>query len=148
MVRRAFPREPLPAIPITSHECEECDEVRAAFSGLQWDEVPDGIIQQHYDSLPLFTAEAFRYYLPAYVLSAAAEIRTHSYGGKVAEFLTYSLAPEWAAKGGERWVEERLAFTPSQREAMLAFLDAYLELADEIVASEVKVARDAIANRR
>ena len=46
----------------------DCVEVRQAFQGKNWSEVPSEVLLHENTSLYLMTAEAFRFYLPAYLL--------------------------------------------------------------------------------
>src|SRR5262245_19634067 len=55
---------------IVSHSCEECFRIRDDFAPHAWPTVPARVIEYHRNSFPLFTPQAFRYYLPAYVIYA------------------------------------------------------------------------------
>jgi hypothetical protein len=78
-IARAFPTEGPPEL-VVVHECDECDRVDDDFGGKAWTEVVPDVIQYHQDSLPLFSPEAFAYYIPAYLSftlqnpSVAAEV--------------------------------------------------------------------------
>ncbi len=47
---------------------KECFEVRKAFLNKDWKEITPKILQENYDKLPLFSPEAFHYFLPAYLI--------------------------------------------------------------------------------
>jgi len=67
-IRSVFPQDPIPIKSnIISHECEECFALRDAFSEYKWHEVPRKTIEIHYQDIPLFTKEAFRYYIPTFL---------------------------------------------------------------------------------
>ena len=52
---------------VVSHACAECFRIRDDFSPHVWSEVPPSVFEYHWDSFPLFTPRAFRYYLPGYM---------------------------------------------------------------------------------
>jgi hypothetical protein len=48
--------------------CEECIEVRTYFADKRWQDVTDiSDLNDHYTALAIFSGEAFRYFLPAYM---------------------------------------------------------------------------------
>lgn len=69
IIETAFTETPHPSM-ITSHDCQECYEISEAFKGKNWKDVDQHILIFQRDALPLFTPEAWRYYLPAYMLFA------------------------------------------------------------------------------
>lgn len=109
---------------IALHECEECAEVRTAFAQYDWEHVPDEVIEQHKDALPLLSAEAFAYYLPAYLLYG---IRHFSPDSAATELTIYSLAPTAEDEDDEEraeWKRGKLKnLTRGQIEAVCGFLD-------------------------
>ncbi len=76
---------------ITGHECEECYELRDTFSPLKWDAVPPEIIDDNFGQLSLFTPEAYRYFLPAYLLRCLDNFDPDN---RICEFVIYSLTPD------------------------------------------------------
>jgi hypothetical protein len=84
---------------IASHECDECRAVREAFAGWKWESLPGEIIRENHDKLPLFDAEAFVYYLPAYLLYALGHWDPDD---PVTEFTTYQLTPNCDPEDAER----------------------------------------------
>ena len=69
-----FPKtDPPLAESITSHPCEECAGVTKDFGGVRWWSADDSLIDENFDKLPLFTPEAYHYYLPAFLLRALNE---------------------------------------------------------------------------
>jgi hypothetical protein len=48
----------------------DCNAAKAAFQGLHWKDVPLATVLSHPESLSAFTLEAFRFYLPAYLLAS------------------------------------------------------------------------------
>ena len=90
-IRRAFGNVPKPdADDIAGHDCEECAEIRAAFAGQDWHNLPDALLEKHHSDLPLFSAQALPFFLPAYLLYAAQHFDPHT---SVTEFTIYHLTP-------------------------------------------------------
>lgn len=75
---------------IAPHECEECQAVCSAFTGLDWRAVPAAVIETHESVLPLLSPEAYRYLLGAWLLYA---IDRYPMREGPAEYLVYDLAP-------------------------------------------------------
>ena len=55
---------------IAPHKCCECDEIASEFSRYEATDVPLEILAKHCWDLPLFSAEAKRYFLPAWIFSS------------------------------------------------------------------------------
>ena len=68
-------------------ECDECQDIHADFVGRTWQDVDARTVEKHYDALPLFSDEAFVYYLPAYMR------RDLLAGPRFSERVLYALAP-------------------------------------------------------
>lgn len=116
----AFPKTepPLPEN-ITSHPCEECDGVRDDFSGVRWWVAGPELIDENFDDLPLFTPEAYHYYLPAFLLRA---LETFESDNLVLEFCVYSLSPT-KTPVDDPWYRPRLEqFTAEQVSVIADFL--------------------------
>lgn len=45
----------------------ECAEIVRAFTGMKWQDVPVEMVRRFKDALPLFTPEAFGFYVPTYM---------------------------------------------------------------------------------
>lgn len=76
---------------VINSEPYEADDVMQDFSGKSWKEINLELAYRHRLSFPLFTLEAFRYYLPG-MLIAALEAPAGS-AGEILEFIFYSLIP-------------------------------------------------------
>ena len=63
----AQPGELVPATPWRDLERED---LQADFAGRHWNSLDAAFLRRHADSLPLLSAAAFRFYLPAYLLAA------------------------------------------------------------------------------
>ena len=55
---------------LIGHFCEECFGLRDDFAGLVWTDVSGELLEKNFGNLALFSAAAFHYYLPAYMLYA------------------------------------------------------------------------------
>ncbi len=53
---------------IVSHECDECCEVGRIFANLDWKTIEPQFLENNYDKLPVFSPEAFHFFLPAYLI--------------------------------------------------------------------------------
>lgn len=113
-VEAAFPIDYPVGMEIVSHRCHECDRVERDFRDVVWKEVPASVVEYHFDSLPLFTPRAFRYFLPAYIMASLTDPESN-----VPEFLFYSLEAS-----GIELVRVR-EFTETQRSVVVAYLETY-----------------------
>lgn len=117
----AFPKiaPPLPEN-LTEHNCDECEGVKDDFSGVEWWSADDWLIDKSIDVLPLFTPEAFHYYLPAFLLRALAGFNPDN---EVLEFSVYSLSPTKTPIDDPRYRTRLNLFTPEQISAVASFLE-------------------------
>jgi hypothetical protein len=116
-----FPKtEPPSAAKITSHDCEECDVVRDDFRNLKWWSANSELIDYHFGDLPLFTPEAYHYFLPAFLLRALENFETDNL---VLQFCIYSLTPT-DTPTDDPWYSARLnRFTPEEMSVISDFLE-------------------------
>jgi hypothetical protein len=104
---------------ITSHPCEECAGVTEDFCGVSWWSADNTLIDENFDDLPLFTPEAYHYYLPAFLLRA---LDTFDPDNLVAQFCVYDLSPKETAE--DPWFRRRLnQFTPDEVSVIATFLE-------------------------
>jgi hypothetical protein len=100
---------------IIEHDCEECRSVERTFRNKDWRRLEREKVKSAYDKLPLFTPEAFIYFLPAFMIYSLPEPES-----EVCEFLVYALADK---KVSVEWWQERLdKFTEAQKAACNLFL--------------------------
>lgn len=120
----AFPRiDPPLAENITSHPCEECYGVKDDFRGVRWWTANEELIDENFDKLPLFTAKAYQYYLPAFLLRA---LDTFDPDNLVLQFCVYNLS--YAETPDDPWYRARLdQFTPEQVSVISSFLECVRE---------------------
>jgi len=75
---------------IICHECEECFRLYEDLRGHTPEEISDAWIEKNFDKLPLLTADAKRFFLPAFFRVAAQKPDS-----LVAQFVLYSLADDF-----------------------------------------------------
>ena len=131
---QAFPTAPVPvAAQLTElvHPLEAAD-IRAAFGGRRWTEVPAYHVARSADALSWFTPTAFQYYLPAYLTWRLADPE-RGRSSNVSEALVRSLLPLVRAVRSDRpgqpagtaarlaqeatavWRQRRAGLTPEQQ---------------------------------
>lgn len=128
----AFADVPHPNGNIAPHECEECFEVRKAFRSKIWKTIDDKILEENFDKLPLFSSEAFYYFLPAYLIYSFENFDDND----VCEFTIYALSPnkDSLRDDFDYWKERFENFTDKQIEIICEFLT----LVDEDIVGEFR----------
>ena len=76
---------------IAFHQCAECAELRAAFADIQWETMPDALIESYEGSLPLLSPDAFAYFLPAYIRYATDHL---TWRASPSEYTVYAVGPD------------------------------------------------------
>jgi hypothetical protein len=104
----------------------ECAEIARTLRGKRWHHVSADMVRRHADALPLLTPEAFRHYLPAFMLAVA-----HGYYDVdvARDAVLFTLTPP-SRREGRRWDDFRARteqFTDRERRA----IEMFLELFDE-----------------
>jgi hypothetical protein len=105
-------------VPNPDH-CPECQDVATALRGKHWRDLPPPLILEQKDALPLLSPEAFRFFLPAYML-AWMDTETAMGGDSV----IMNLKPANKAGSKQVWFEAgdgRL--TEAQVQAVRSFLE-------------------------
>lgn len=94
-LEHAFAKLPQPEEPIVVNLTHyEADDVVQDFSGKHWREITLEIAYRHRLSLPLFTPQAFRFYIPGLLIAALQAPFTSEYPtGEILEFIFFSLMP-------------------------------------------------------
>jgi hypothetical protein len=123
-IRNRFPGTPTPVEEdIATHDCRECLAIRATFAGRTWDSLRPSELEARFDSLPMLSPNAFKYYLPAYLTHSLENLSPDCL---VCQFTIYAIAPDDDAKEAEfvDWWRERLSlFTAEQFEVLTRFLE-------------------------
>jgi hypothetical protein len=120
-IQDAFSAVSRPSIDeLTPHRCQECDALRDALAPFTVNDVPLEVLREHVFDLPLLSAKAKQYYLPAWLYAALG-----------AESWNYADAAITNIDSDERF-DPPGYYTDAQWEAILGWL-AHLEATEESV---------------
>jgi hypothetical protein len=121
-ILKSFDNASYPNESIAPHECEECRAVRKSFKNQNWKTITPQILEENYGIIPLFSPEAFRYFLPAYVIYSLDHFDEY---GTVCEFTIYALTPDNQSIKDrlDYWQEKFADFTLEQMNCIYEFLD-------------------------
>lgn len=127
-VKSAFEATPSPKF-IIAHECEECFQLEASFRNKNWKTIEDKLIEENFSNLPLFSSEAFNYFLPAYLIYSLKNFDENF----VCEFTIYALTPsnKNAENDLEYWKYKFEHFTDEQMNVIYGFLSLVLTKSDD-----------------
>jgi hypothetical protein len=135
VIKAAFAKTPKPGHKLTdTYDDEGAQEY---FEGRTWDGHSTRDIRSHADAMSFFTPEAFRYYLPAFML---AELREPDIADIVGDYVVYKFGPP--TKSWQPSHAARLSLlTTEEKQAILLFIrymqnkyggfEIYLEYAEE-----------------
>ena len=133
IITEAFRDTPRPTGKLTDTYDDE--GVEAYFAGRPWSGHDVATLRRHAAAMSLFTTEAFRYYLPAFMLAELSDPETADIIG---ESIVHHLGPP-----ADYWEEIHRArlslFTNGERNAILAFLH-YMEGTDSTFSESVRYA--------
>ena len=119
-IRASFQLENSPSS-VVMHNCDECVRLALDLGEKRWDQLQVDVLNYHGDSLPLLSPEAFRYFLPAYLLEAL-----RSPEGIMPMHVMFALQP------GRLRRREESQFSPNEERAIRSFLQFMkAERADE-----------------
>lgn len=108
---------------VALHECKECCNLTEDFANVKWQKASGELLERNYDKLPLFSPEAFNYFLPAFLIYTLNNFDSCS---EVGEFTIYALTPKkkWNQDGmASYWIEKFNLFTDQQMEVIYDFLE-------------------------
>jgi hypothetical protein len=109
--------------------CLECPEIAKAFRGRRWDAVPLETLRYHHEALFLFTDEAYRYFLPAYL---TATVKSYKKAGNISHSVVFSLRPRPKDDPELKRFRARMGgFSKTQKVAIRAFLEHMVAEHDE-----------------
>lgn len=97
----------------------DCREVAEAFKAKHWKDVPLEVLLHYHESLSFFSDEAFRFYLPAYLLIA---VERYGEADVIPLYVLFSLQPPPTGEERDRFLRRMEGFTRAQREAIKSFL--------------------------
>jgi Family of unknown function (DUF6714) len=110
----------------------ESREIADAFRDKRWQEVSSGMVRQYAEALPLLTPDAFRYFLPAYMM---ASIDDYPNVDVARDSVVFNLVPP--GPGSEGWQidffnSRAQQFNPVEAGAIRCFLELMRDrMADE-----------------
>jgi hypothetical protein len=104
---------------ITVCNCVECNEIAATFQGKHWNEIPLDLLRYNSEAMCFFTPEAYRYYLPAYMM---ASLQDYIAADTITEFIVYGLIAPAEASRVQVYRQKMEGFTSLQRNAIESFL--------------------------
>lgn len=121
--------------PLPEEICPRDDDgaevIRSEFAGKRWQDLPPAFIEKRWSSFCCLTPQAYRYYLPALLITAVDQFED---GGDVVHSAVFSLVPSAHAiyyHGTDAFFEERLSvMTPEQIKAVAAFLGLFLNTSE------------------
>ena len=99
---------------VIQHDCPECRAVRRVFRHEQWRSIKPNKVEWGHDKLPLFTPQAFQYFLPAFMLYSVAD-PSSIVCQLVVDILLHEERDDW-------WQKRLDKFTPNQKAACRLFL--------------------------
>jgi hypothetical protein len=101
--------------------------IALAFRGLDWRTIDPEILADCYSSLSFFSDEAFRYYLPAYLIANVHDSELIDTGNAAPVFhLTFGFSMKGSELGWRPHTIKRLnGFSKVEREAIIAYLRYY-----------------------
>lgn len=117
IIREAFKDTPYPAGKLTDTYDDE--GVSEYFTGKKWETLNISDLRKHYVALSFFEPQAFRYFLPAFMLAELTDPET-------ADVIGQSIVFHFS-KPNDYWVEsydKRLSlFTENEKNAIMHFID-------------------------
>lgn len=105
---------------------------------MRWPRLRPEFLDLEMAALSFFTAEAFRYFLPAYLLCVVAG---EPLNANPVFHLVYGLTPEYKDKRDDA-VEQFSPFSLEERTVIVAFLAACVQLADDNDKRDITAALD------
>ena len=109
----------------THEDCLECDAIAAYFRGTTWRDHTVEQLREHQSAITMFTPEAFRYFLPAFMLQSLGYWRETD---MIPHFIAgqFSPAKPDADAVMQQYCSERWSiFSQRPRETIAAFLREY-----------------------
>ena len=103
----------------------EADEIIEDFKGKSWKEISLELAYKYRLSLPVFTPEAFRFYLPGLLITALQAPATSKYNpGEILEFIFYNLVPTGRTAHEMALIDD---FTSQQKMSLSKFVWFFIE---------------------
>lgn len=98
----------------------EAREIAEAFRGMDWRELSVDMLRYHSQSLFFMTADAYRFYLPAYLVAAVLH---YDVADTIPGSVVFSLIPPLDDRDTISYRQQMRGFTSAQRQAIRSFLE-------------------------
>ncbi len=130
-IEAAFAETPAPSPEGDWHTFYECADLKTEWHGKHWRDVTADLIVHQRDCLSFLRPDAFRFFLPAYLISVLLHPDTVS---TLVDEIVRRLSPS-AGQPFSSWHNQQLAaqvqaVSPTEAQAVLAFFEAYKTLWD------------------
>lgn len=128
-IRSSFKETPYPGDNNIGIGWPDGDEVEDAFKGKDWKDLSPELLFDHRDKLPFLQPEAFRFYLPAYLLAVLFH-----YGkmDTLIENLPFNLGAFTSeSQPSKRLIENAKIMTSDQKAVIVEFLKNYSDIFPE-----------------
>ena len=135
-IEAAFADAPRPSNEDLLHErCMDDSDIVYLYPVAHWRDMPDDLVESEYAALSFLSPDGFRHFIPAYMGFA---LRRLDSGAAAVDSTIWSLAPVFYEDANlhDFVVSKLSSLTESQREAVIAFLEAVGELGDDYVADQ------------
>jgi hypothetical protein len=128
-IEKAFADVPYPGDDqIADHkDCPECDDIKTHFRGKNWRGHSVEELQQYQSALSLFTPQALKYFLPAFMLASLGAWREADDIPSSIMFMCLPPEPEEDAGMKQHWRERFELLTSMQRKAIAAYLQEWAD---------------------
>jgi hypothetical protein len=116
-----FADVPYPKGVIAPHNCEECREVTTVFANKNWKTIEPEILEDNFGVIPLFSPEAFHFFLPAFLIYSLEHF-LEKYN-TVCEFTIYAVSPnKETIERSNYWQQKYRHFNLEQMNSIYEFL--------------------------
>jgi len=104
-------------------QCLDDNDIAEFYGAPDWRDLPDGLLIRNYAAPSFFSAAAFRYYLPAFMMWSLRNVGSSEY---LAEATLRAFLPDGEASGLREFQLSKYAlFDAAQRAAVIIFLQAF-----------------------
>ena len=132
----AFGEAPRPPDDELLHEqCMDDNDIVRLYPVSHWREMPDDLVETEYAALSFLSPDGFRHFIPAYM---GFTLRRLDSGAAAVDSTIWSLAPVFYEDAAiqDFAVSKFGSFSADQRAAVIAFLEAVIELGDDYVGEQ------------
>jgi len=128
LIHLAFPSEPFEGVVTRGCKCDECEELQKSLRGHSWTDLTDETFEAQFGGLPLLSPEAFRSFLPAWLVRSLNHLEARDQ--RIREWTLYELAvyhddddePSDLSRQTERPRLRKECLSPEQTRTVRTFL--------------------------